>query len=145
MRGKVKCGCLCVISFLISRSKYNIWRWIGDGLAEYESIRALPEICEEKVNIRLKDILNDTLQGFNPWKWEEGTGEISGYAYSLAIFLKMEKEVGSRGINRFLKEYLESEDFSRKRIEKILKSVGFENVYISRDEALKYLKESCEM
>jgi len=113
---------LIVKKALYSKNKYL--RWIGDGLAEYASLKIIEQTDEElktkMLNSRIKDIDEDKKQSFNLLKWEAITGQDLGYAYSLAFWIDIEEKYGNNVIQEFVSKFLNTNDYSTKNITNIL-------------------------
>ena len=113
---------LIVKKALYSKNKYL--RWIGDGLAEYASLKTIEQTDEElktkMLNSRIKDIDEDKKQSFNLLKWEATTGQGVGYAYSLAFWIDIEEKYGNNVIQEFVNKFINTNDYSTENITNIL-------------------------
>ena len=107
---------------LYSKNKYL--RWIGDGLAEYTSLKISEQTDEElktkTLNGRIKNIKDDKKQSFNLLKWEATTGQGVGYAYSLAFWIDIEEKYGNNVIQEFVNKFINTNDYSTENITNIL-------------------------
>jgi len=136
---------LIVKKALYSKNKYL--RWIGDGLAEYASLKIIEQTDEElktkMLNSRIKDIDEDKKQSFNLLKWEAITGQDLGYAYSLAFWIDIEEKYGNNVIQEFVSKFLNTNDYSTKNITNILvnliKSDNNQIFTITKEEAKEIL------
>jgi len=130
---------------LYFKNKYL--RWIGDGLAEYASLKIIEQTDEElktkMLNSRIKDIDEDKKQSFNLLKWEAITGQDLGYAYSLAFWIDIEEKYGNNVIQEFVSKFLNTNDYSTKNITNILvnliKSDNNQIFTITKEEAKEIL------
>ena len=130
---------------LYFKNKYL--RWIGDGLAEYASLKIIEQTDEElktkMLNSRIKDIDEDKKQSFNLLKWEAITGQDLGYAYSLAFWIDIEEKYGNNVIQEFVSKFLNTNDYSTKNITNILvnliKSDNKQIFTITKEEAKEIL------
>ena len=136
---------LIVKKELYFKNKYL--RWIGDGLAEYASLKIIEQTDEElktkMLNSRIKDIDEDKKQSFNLLKWEAITGQDLGYAYSLAFWIDIEEKYGNNVIQEFVSKFLNTNDYSTKNITNILvnliKSDNKQIFTITKEEAKEIL------
>ncbi|HXK71008.1 MAG TPA: hypothetical protein PK455_06895, partial [Caldisericia bacterium] len=107
---------------LYFKNKYL--RWIGDGLAEYTSLKISEQTDEElktkTLNGRIKNIKDDKKQSFNLLKWEATTGQGVGYAYSLAFWIDIEEKYGNKVIQEFVNKFINTNDYSTENITNIL-------------------------
>ena len=107
---------------LYSKNKYL--RWVGDGLAEYASLKIIEQTDKElktkMLNSRIKDIEEYKKQSFNLLKWEATTGSNEGYGYSLAFWIDIEEKYGNNVIQEFVSEFLNTNDYSTENITNIL-------------------------
>ena len=130
---------------LYSKNKYL--RWIGDGLAEYASLKIIEQTDEElktkMLNSRIKDIDEDKKQSFNLLKWEAITGQDLGYAYSLAFWIDIEEKYGNKVIQEFVNKFINTNDYSTENITNILvnliKSDNKQIFTITKEEAKEIL------
>jgi len=113
---------LIVKKELYFKNKYL--RWIGDGLAEYTSLKISEQTDEElktkTLNGRIKNIKDDKKQSFNLLKWEATTGQGVGYAYSLAFWIDIEEKYGNNVIQEFVNKFINTNDYSTENITNIL-------------------------
>jgi len=113
---------LIVKKELYFKNKYL--RWIGDGLAEYTSLKISEQTDEElktkTLNGRIKNIKDDKKQSFNLLKWEATTGQGVGYAYSLAFWIDIEEKYGNKVIQEFVNKFINTNDYSTENITNIL-------------------------
>jgi len=113
---------LIVKKELYFKNKYL--RWIGDGLAEYTSLKISEQTDEElktkTLNGRIKNIKDDKKQSFNLLKWEAITGQDLGYAYSLAFWIDIEEKYGNKVIQEFVNKFINTNDYSTENITNIL-------------------------
>ena len=136
---------LIVKKALYSKNKYL--RWIGDGLAEYASLKIIEQTDKElktnMLNSRIKNIEEYKKQSFNLLKWEATTGSNEGYGYSLAFWIDIEEKYGNNVIQEFVSEFLNTNDYSTENITNILvnliKSDNKQIFTITKEEAKEIL------
>ena len=136
---------LIVKKELYFKNKYL--RWIGDGLAEYTSLKISEQTDEElktkTLNGRIKNIKDDKKQSFNLLKWEATTGQGVGYAYSLAFWIDIEEKYGNKVIQEFVNKFINTNDYSTENITNILvnliKSDNKQIFTITKEEAKEIL------
>ena len=130
-------------------SKNPFLRWIGDGLAEYSSLKIIEstdkELKAKMLGQRIKNIQESKNQNFNLLKWKAITGPVEGYAYSLAFWKNIEKDYGNETIQKFFRKFLNLNDFSLESTARILteliKNDSKQIFTITKDEALKMLSD----
>jgi len=130
---------------LYFKNKYL--RWVGDGLAEYTSLKILEqtdnELKNKMLNGRIKNIVDSKGENLNLLKWEAITGQDVGYAYSLAFWIDIEEKYGNNVIQEFVSKFLNTNDYSTKNITNILvnltKSDNNQIFTITKEEAKEIL------
>ncbi len=132
---------------LYSKNKYL--RWIGDGLAEYASLKIIEQTDKElktkMLNSRIKDIDKDKKQSFNLLKWEATTGSNEGYGYSLAFWIDIEEKYGNKVIQEFVNKFLNTNDYSTENITNILiKLIEKDNEQLDKNQIFTLTKEEAK-
>jgi len=119
-------------------------RWIGDGLAEFVSLKFLTHkgggYKEKMLENRLASLGKFPEEELNLYEWKTGDTRIAGYSFSLAFWLKMEKQHGLKGIQLFIKQFSDLKTYDIASIEQIYllsfgKKFNAEDLVISQKEA----------
>jgi hypothetical protein len=132
---------------LYFKNKYL--RWIGDGLAEYASLKIIEQTDKElknnMLNSRIKNIDKDKKQSFNLLKWEATTGPVEGYAYSLAFWIDIEEKYGNKVIQEFVNKFLNTNDYSTENITNILiKLIEKDNEQLDKNQIFTLTKDEAK-
>jgi hypothetical protein len=122
-------------------------RYIGDGLAEYVSLKILETINQEFANQMLDNRIKTLATTVNELQlptWTHEDKNVSGYSYSLAFFLKMEKENGKQAVLDFLRSFSALNVFDTITISNLL-SNSFKKTKqysLTKKEAITILRSS---
>lgn len=132
---------------LYSKNKYL--RWVGDGLAEYTSLKILEqtdkELKNKMLNGRVKNIVDSKGENLNLLKWQAIIGPIEGYAYSLAFWVDIEEKYGNKVIQEFVNKFLNTKNYSTENVTNILiKLMEKDNEQLDKNQMFTLTKEKAQ-
>jgi hypothetical protein len=120
-------------------------RFIGDGIAEYVSLKVLESINHEyalkMLNNRATSIANSNETDFSLYDWNTEDDSIEGYSYSLAFWMKIEKMYSHESIRSFIQKFKNLKSYNKQSIQQVFESefgTGF-SFNLSKQEAFQLL------
>ncbi|HON19776.1 MAG TPA: hypothetical protein PLW70_00370 [Bacteroidales bacterium] len=120
-------------------------RFIGDGLAEYVSLQVLNahnvQFANEMKNSRIHSLKKSNSEKFSLYDWNITSELIEAYSYSLAFWIKLEKDTSPKKIQDFILLFNNLKTYQQEDIVKLFETVFGKNVSlnITKDEAINIL------
>lgn len=119
-------------------------RFIGDGLAEYLSLKILKltdeAFANEMIKSRIYSLNKSTRDGLDLSKWTIEDDDIAGYSYGLAFWLKIERDNTQNSVIGFMTSFLSLDNFEPETVTNLLPvSLSIKEYTIKKDEALSIL------
>jgi hypothetical protein len=134
-----------LISFNNLYEKNSNIRFIGDGLAELISLKVLKsfknEYANEMLNSRLRSLTKSNSDTFSLYNWSTTSEEIEGYSYSLAFWIKLEKDNSPEIIKEFVRLFSNLKTYRKQDIDQIFETIFGSNISYSmtKNEAIDIL------
>jgi hypothetical protein len=102
-------------------------RFIGDGIAEYVSLKVLesinPQFALEMLKSRINSLTNSNETIFSLYDWDIEDERIEGYSYSLAFWIKIEKQYSQESIRTFIQKFNNLNSYNKQSVLQIFESV----------------------